>query len=313
MLTPTARGPLSEAVLAAMRSADTAGVTALPDIGGADDAQIALWSLFALHHRGFDDVADELEWDPHLIAVRRRLEEDLERELRGRAPEFPEPGDFANDFFAFVAEHDGPSVVSHLQRSATDEQMRQFLRHKSIYTLKESDHTTWTIPRLPNPVKAAVMELQYDEYGAGNPNRLHAHLFARGLEESALSPEYGAYIDDAPLEILEQDNVMSMLGLNRRLRAASLGFLAAFEATSSAPSRKVARGLERLGFPAEIIEYYTEHVEADAVHEQLAVRNICGALLDEDPGQYENVYFGAWASMHVDDRYAARMLKEWNP
>ena len=189
--------------------------------------------------------------------------------------------------------------------------MRQFLQHKSIYTLKESDHTMWTIPRLSHRVKAAVVELQYDEYGAGDPNRLHAHLFARGLEQSGLSSEYGAYIDDVPLEILEQDNAMSMLGLNRRLRAASLGFLGAFEATSSAPSRKIARGLERLGFPAEIIEYYTEHVEADAVHEQLAVRNICGTLLEEHPEQYENVYFGAWVSMHVDDRYAARMLAEW--
>ena len=56
---------------------------------------------------------------------------------------------------------------------------------------------------------------------------------------------------------------MSLLGLNRRLRAASLGFLAAFEATSSSPSRKIAGGLERLGFPAEMVEYYTEHVEAD--------------------------------------------------
>lgn len=311
MLTPTARGSLSEAALAAMRSGDTANVVGLLEPDSDDDAQITLWSLYALHHRGFDDVADDLEWDPHLISLRRRLELAFEQELRDQAPEFPEPGDFAEGFFAFVADHDGPSIVSHLQRSATEDQMRQFLRHKSIYTLKESDHTTWTIPRLSYRVKAAVVELQYDEYGGGNPNRLHAHLFARGLEESGLSAEYGAYIDDVPSEILEQDNVMSMLALNRRLRAASLGFLGAFEATSSSPSRKIARGLERLEFPAEIIEYYTEHVEADSVHEQLAVRNICGTLLREEPTQYENVYFGAWASMHVDDRYAARMLKEW--
>jgi hypothetical protein len=311
MLTPTARGPLSEAVLTAMRTADTAALANLPEAAGPDDVQLALWSLFALHHGGFDDVADELEWDPQLIAVRRRLEDDFERELRERAPEFPAPGDFAEDFFAFVAAHDGPSLAQHLQRSATAEQMRQFLQHKSIYSLKESDHTMWTVPRLSHRVKAAVVELQYDEYGGGDPHRLHAHLFARGLEESGLSCEYGAYIDEVPLEILEQDNAMSMLGLNRRLRAASLGFLGAFEATSSAPSRKIARGLERLGFPAEMIRYYTEHVEADAVHEQLAVRNICGVLLEEHPEQYENVYFGAWVSMHVDDRYADRMLAEW--
>lgn len=311
MLTPTARGPLSEAVLTALRTGETAGVAALAGDSSPDDVQITLWSLYELHHRGFDDVADDLEWDPDLIALRRTLEDAFETELRERAPEFPAPGTFAEDFFAFIEAHDGPSVAAHLQRSATKEQMLQFLRHKSIYTLKESDHTTWTIPRLSNRVKAAVVELQYDEYGGGNPNRLHAQLFARGLEETGLSSEFGAYIDEAPLEILEQDNVMSLFGLNRRLRGASLGFLGAFEATSSSPSRKIARGLERLEFPAEIIEYYTEHVEADAVHEQLAVRNICGVFLQEHPEQYENVFFGAWVSLHVDDRYGERMLTEW--
>ena len=90
-----------------------------------------------------------------------------------------------------------------------------------------------------------------------------------------------------------------------------LAFLAAFEATSSGPSRRMAGGLERLGFPAELVGYYTEHVEADAVHEQLAVRTICGALLEEEPHLREDVFFGGWASLHLDDRYAERMLAAW--
>ena len=48
------------------------------------------------------------------------------------------------------------------------------------------------------------------------------------------------------------------------------------------------------------------------MHEQLAVRTICGALLEEEPEQYENVYFGAWASLHVEDRYAEHVLEEWS-
>ena len=127
------------------------------------------------------------------------------------------------------------------------------------------------------------MELLYDEYGGGDPNRLHAHLFAVGLEASGLRAEYGAYIDDVPLEILELNNAMSLFGLHRRLRAAALGHLAAFEATSSLPSRRMARARRASGFPPEMIGYYEEHVEADAVHEQLAVRTICGALVEAEP------------------------------
>lgn len=314
MLLPKPRGPLSEALFDALRSATTAHLTEAPDPVDTEDAQLALWVLYELHHRGFDDVSDELEWDPNLIMVRRQLEAELEHTLRSRAPQLPVPETpeaFSETFFDFIAQHDGPSLAAHVHRSATKDQVHEFLRHKSIYHLKESDHTTWVIPRLSDPVKAAVVELQYDEYGAGDPNRLHATLFAQGMETSGLDAAYGAYIDEVPVEVLEQNNTMSLFGLNRRLRAASLGFLAAFEATSSVPSRRIAQGLDRLEFPAEMIEYYTEHVEADAVHEQLAVRTICGALLDEEPELREDVFFGAWTSMDLEDRYAKRMLEAW--
>lgn len=311
MLTPHARGALSHAVLTAMRSADTSTLAQVPQAESAQDAHLTLWALYEQHYRGFDDVAGDLEWDPLLLTIRRKLEQDFEQTLRARIPQFPAPGNFAEDFFGFVADFDGASLSGHVQRKATTEQVCQLLQHRTVYHLKESDHTTWLIPRLSDRVKAAVMELQFDEYGAGDPQSLHAHLFRRGIEDSGLDSEYGAYINEAPLEILEENNAMSLFGLNRRLRAASLGFLAAFETTSSAPSRRMAAGLQRLGFPASMVEYYTEHVEADAVHEQLAVRTICGAFLEEEPQLHDDVYFGAWTSMDLEARYAARMLQEW--
>ena len=131
------------------------------------------------------------------------------------------------------------------------EQLYEFFRHKSIHHRKESDHPTWVILRVSDAVKAVVVELQYDENGAGDLNRLHATVFARGLEASGLDTTYGASIDEAPLKILEQNNAMSLFGLIRPLRAASLGSLAPFDATSSVPSRRVAQGLDRLGFSAK--------------------------------------------------------------
>ena len=35
--------------------------------------ELALWLLYELHHRGFDEVDDALEWDPALLAVRADL------------------------------------------------------------------------------------------------------------------------------------------------------------------------------------------------------------------------------------------------
>jgi len=73
----------------------------------------------------------------------------------------------------------------------------------------------------------------------------------------------------------------------------------------------MAQGLERLGFPPAMVEYYREHVEADAVHEQLAARNICGALLTDHPHLAEQVLFGAFTCLDLERRLARRALTEW--
>lgn len=312
MLIPKPRGAFSETLFAAMRSwpaEDPAAPAVRPD--DAEDAAIALWTLYELHYRGFDDADDSLEWHPTLLGVRRELEEDLEQRLRSRFPGHQADGDFASAFFAYVAAHEGPSLAAYVQREADEEQVLDLLRLRSVYHLKESDPTTWVVPRLPAGPKAALMELQFDEYGVGDPNRLHAHLFARGLEACGLRSEYGAYVDEAPLEILEQNNAMSLMGLHRRLRSAALGHLAAFEATSSLPSRRLAQGLERLGVADEMVAYYVEHVEADAIHEQTAVRTILGALLDLEPGLTDDAWFGAFTCLDLEDRVAHQLLGQW--
>ena len=73
----------------------------------------------------------------------------------------------------------------------------------------------------------------------------------------------------------------------------------------------MAQGLERLGLPREMVGYYTEHVEADAVHEQLALRDICVALVAEEPALDADVLFGAWACLDLEDRIAHRLLGRW--
>ena len=310
MQIPRPRGALTEILFESLLT----GSRVSPVVGAsdADDAALALWVLYELHHHGFDGVSEDREWDPELLGLRAGLERDLEARLRDRWGGPPADTGFVDGFFDWVAAHDGISLATHVQRDASREQVLELLRVRSVYHLQESDPTAWVVPRLGVRSKAALMELQYDEYGTGDPNRLHHHLFARGMEASGLDSSYGAYVDEAPLEILEQNNAMSLFGLHRRLRGAALGHLAAFEATSSLPSRRMVQGLERLGLPAELIDYYAEHVEADAVHEQLAVRVICAALLDEEPQLAGDVWFGAFTCLDLEDRFARSIVDRWN-
>ncbi len=309
---PKPRGAFSADVFEALRSDPSRLVESdLPEPESLDDSAVALWAFYELHYRGFEDVDERREWDPSVVQLRGELEAGLEARLRepwaGHHPE----GDFADAFFAFVGDHDGPSLARFVQTDATEEQVLDLLRMRSLYHLKEADPSAWVVPRLETAPKAALVELLYDEYGAGNPNRLHHHLFARGLESVGLRSEYGAYVDDVPTEILEQSNAMALFGLHRRLRGAAMGHLAAFEATSSMPSRRMAAGLERLGLDATMIGYYTEHVTADAAHEQVAVRAICGALLDREPALWDDVFFGAFTCLDQEARVAGLLLDRW--
>jgi hypothetical protein len=270
--------------------------------------------LHALHHRGFDDVDGRAERSPALLRLRRDLEDELEGRLRERwaaVIDVPDSGDVGQDLFDLCESHDGASIAQYVKAEATVEQVRDLLRMKSVYHLHESDPATWVLTSLPERAKTALMELQYDEYGAGDPNRLHHHLYARGLAALGLESDYGSYVDDAPLEVLEQDNVGRMLGLQRRLRGAAMGHLAAFEITSSVPSRRLAQGLARLDLPDEIVDYYREHVEADAVHDQLAARVVCATLVEDEPSLREDVMFGAWTCLDLEDRFARMALQGW--
>lgn len=317
MRLPAARGPLTDHLFALLRSApaDHGALSADPGATPAEtpDADLALWVLHELHYRGFDDVDDSWERHPALAPLLHRLESDLEARLRSRwpGPEAYAHLGVADALEAMIDDDDGPSIARHVQRHATREQAEALLRQRSLYHLKEADPTSWAVPRLEAGAKAALLQVQYDEYGAGDPARLHHALFARGLADSGLDAAYGAHVDEASPEVLEQNNALSLFGLRRSLRGAALGHLAVVEATSSLPSRQLAQGLRRLGFAESMAEYYDEHVEADAVHEQLVLHDVCERLVAEDPSLRDDVLLGGWTCLDLEARTAGALLEAW--
>jgi hypothetical protein len=60
-----------------------------------------------------------------------------------------------------------------------------------------------------------------------------------------------------------------------------------------------------------VAAYFEEHVEADSVHEQVAVRDICGGFVDDHPEEAENVLLGVAACLAVDALAAEAILSDW--
>ena len=314
MLVPQARGELSEQLFAALRNDAAAPVGIAPS--DEEDLQVALWVLYELHYRGFDDVDAAREWDPGLIALRAELEDPFEGRLRELTSDLvssvePDRGVVAA-LERVVAADEWPSVAAYLHRQATEDQFREFLAMRSVYHLKETDAHTWLLPRLAGSPKVVLAELVYDEFGDGRPENSHQQLYADALAEAGLEPTYGHYLDDVPAHVLAVNNAMSLFGLHRRLRGASAGHLAAFEMTSSLPCRKILQGAQRLGLGPAVQRYFDEHVEADAIHEHLAARGICAAMVEAEPELFADVLHGAASCIVLDGLSAQALLDDWD-
>jgi len=311
---PEPRGSFSTRLFAAFRNPHAPLPLMHPD--GPDDLHISLWALYELHYRGFRDLSGDLEWSPPFLERRAALESVFESELRqvtaALVAATAEAGSVVDRLTQIVSQDEaGLSLPSFLQRRATGAQFQDFLRERSVYHLKESDPHAFALPRLAGRPKVALAELQYDEFGAGVPTRLHSTLFARALDAAGIDSTYGAHVNGASAEALAVNNAMSFFGLHRRLRGACMGHLAAFEMTSSFPSRRYAMGAERLGMGADVAAYFDEHVEADAVHEQIAARGICQELVRAEPELAEDVAFGAAACVVLESAAGRALMTSW--
>ncbi len=222
---PTPRGPLSEALLADLTTDSLRSSTlALADQAAAgpvpladDDLQVALYTCYELHYQGFAEVDDRWEWDPQLLGLRAVLERAFEAALHEASDPWVRSyaaGDESVDrqLAAMVAADDGPSLSDHMAKRADETQWAEFLTLRSVYHLKEADPHTWAIPRLVGRTKAAMVEIQADEYGGGSAVRMHSALFARVMRVFGLDDTHGAHVDAAPAEVLATLNAMSFFG-----------------------------------------------------------------------------------------------------
>jgi hypothetical protein len=279
-----------------------------------EDLQLTLFVCYELHYQGWDGVDDGWEWQPSLLALRAAAEAPFERALRELVGPTPAvaPDEVPHALAAIVAADDGPPLAGYLQRRASLEQFREFVRYRSIYHLKEADPHTWGIPRLAGPAKAALVEIQIDEYGGGRLPRMHQQLFTRTMTALDLDTTYGAYVDVAPALTLATNNLMSLFALHRSRRGALLGHLAAYEMTSTVPNRAYGNGLRRLGGDADATRFYDEHVEADAVHEQIAAYDMCGSFCAAEPDLAADVLFGARCALALDALWSREVLGRWD-
>ncbi len=319
---PGARGNLSEWVLRRLEGRSDRG---MPDPSRADplgaDLQMALFVCYELHYRGFRNVGDGWEWDPALLEFRAGLESAFITRLRARVAGVDEhaagcvgdglDAETALDHATAGRPGDrGPA--DHLAADGSWEQMREYFIHRSVYQLKEADPYVWAIPRLRGQAKASLAAVEFDEFGAGHGAEVHSRLFADLLDAAGLDSTYLAYADRVPAPTLAVANLATTFGLHRSLRGALVGHFAVTESSTGPAAKALERALKAMAAPEPCVRFYTEHVEADAVHEQVVRYDILQPLLEAEPWLTDDVVFGIRAVGTLEADLSTLLLDSWD-
>jgi hypothetical protein len=315
---PGAAGPLSATILDILQSGRPALHSRPIDVPVCEadpyglDLQLALYVCYELHYRGFEGVSAKWEWNPALLHARGRLEDAFLSAVRRDVGEIGPDEHAADEMEALTVEPlDGTGPSYYLRDKGTWEQMREYFVHRSLYHLKEADPHAFAIPRLIGQAKASFVAVEFDEYGGGRGSHLHQQLFADLLDAAGLDSSYLGYLDNVGGDSLAVVNLMSLFGLHRELRGAAIGHFASTEITSPPGAQRLVDALQRMGAPEACVGFYSEHVEADAVHEQVVRTDVVGDLVAREPHLDRDVVFGIRARDVVEERLAAHMMKCW--
>ncbi len=307
MRRPSPRGPASLALLTLLSKtspdpsdmsagkelaeAITRALSATVDLLRDDDLQSTLYCRYALHLHGLPGVDDGWEWHPALVAAIASLQTAFEDALRDHAARLvadtaPTPDRSSS------GTPDGPNRVDPAA------ELLGWLNALTRADLGGSLSRHLARRATPEQFADFLRFRSVYQLKEADPHTL-AIPRLRGRAKSAL------------VEIQADEYGDVLFGLHRRLRGAAVGHLAALEMTSSVPMRRYSRAAARLGLDAAARAYFDEHIEVDAVHEQVALHDMVAPLVSAEPELRGDVLLGAATCLLLDAAITDELLARW--
>lgn len=179
------------------------------------------------------------------------------------------------------------------------DQFRTILREYAIDGLTEATAMFAIVPRLRGTAQAAVMRILIDEFGCGNPTRVHAELYRLLLLELGLSDRLRDYLGTVNAESLAFVNLYHYLTKRAPHVAYYVGALVYTEMVIPTSFTSFDAACQRLGIHQRA--YFTEHMHIDAYHTADALLAL-EALAAEATLDLQAAWVGALLAQHTGDR-----------
>lgn len=314
-LLPWARGPLSHAVVAALRhrpgSFGTAPPVRVDDPLTSDDFALALYLCYPSHFRGLAD--SDWRWDRDLVGFRRQLERVFVDRLRDEVTTMtlgggPTVGDTIEDLSHSMIHN---PLAAYVVESGTLDHLREICIHSSAYQFRQCDERGFELPRVTDDVEWALRDVEYDGTPSGTAARRYSTFYAPTMTELALNASIGSYVEDLPAATLAPVNLARMVAAHPRWRAALVGRFALVDVTSGRRLRDYSRALERCGVGPTGRAVFNLNFDVSERRESVARRRLVTGLLSSEPHLASDVLFGAASAVALELALARHLLGAW--
>ncbi|MFC0861224.1 iron-containing redox enzyme family protein [Sphaerimonospora cavernae] len=235
--------------------------------GDSDQKRLYVYNRSVLTPQQYTELwAIERDW-----VVRRAAEHEE------RAPRFGfriELIDALHDLLA--KEQAEPSDGEYfLAEEATLDQFGVVAAEFAVDGLVESQSHLGILQRLPSRSRMAVLRVLIDEFGCGNDDMEHSHLYRDLLTELGMPTDLEHYVERAGDASFAYVNLFHWLADRAPEPEYFLGAYAYFEASVLYAFKPFAAATKRLGIASD--RYYTEHLYIDSFHSkqmQTAIRGL---------------------------------------
>jgi hypothetical protein len=253
----------------------------------------------------YGDVVQDVE----LRVMEGEFVEAERRAVRERADAAPEdPAAFVAWFEAL--EKNGPGqrdpLFPWLESEATDDDLRWFLRQELAGEAGLDDLVALAQIQLPAQAKLEMARNYWDEMGQGRAAGMHGPMLARIADALRLND------DDTEIvwESLALGNLLVALAANRRYAYHAIGALGAIELTAPRRAAHVDAALERLGYDAQVRQYFALQAAVAPKHFEAWNHEVLKPLVAAQPRVARGLAEGASMRLHAGARCFRRYRAE---
>jgi hypothetical protein len=203
------------------------------------------------------------------------------------------------DAMCASAPADLPPDAYFLAEQANRAQFACMVEHFALDGLTEAQSFLPMLPRLPYAAQMPLMRIFIDEFGCGNLQRMHSHLYCHLLAELGADTALEPYVARGLDPVFAFVNIFHWMTKRTPRVEYFLGALAWFESVVPTYFAPWLRACERLGIANHA--YFSEHIHIDPYHAQSALL-ACRETAKCMPFAYDLAWQGARLAAQITDR-----------